>query len=1145
MAENYYKIFGDRPQPPALGDKVEDKGATLTGSGSDPTHHIVLTDGERNIGFVITDQVGDRDERTFRRFPFTDPQQPYVTEKQDNFGGGFGQPTFEQNRSQYWRSKGVDTTKDVLVLAPSFHYAEGAFRQAEQYLAYDSFRWEELKGTYMKIAMPFTPSQDWAATTYVKLFVQKMNESSTLRIQLATNAAGVPDAVLKTADFAASTFTEPDGQWLRFSVPHTYGWASGTVFWIILTTTGSAGGYYNIGCRNSSAQGKYWDGDSWETGPDFYYRIEGATDPFTAKFFNYKQQLYAFLQYVANKASTLWMNGWRGVCDVGAVSRLTDATQNWSASGTPVTGEEVVQIIAGPASGALEDKRGVAAGFDNYVTMDNDWIFAHTTEDEYVMTNSDLWTAIPDTGSYLSGRVTDVGVADTVLYICRGNNRKVSIYRGYNNAGVWTSEFGERDAKAQFVRMVNDPISGDLIWFGYNQRDVGQYKPYVWQAEPLPFGMAGQSMAQLGYHAAAGVEKWVASSGHVTIVDNGRKSTVITVYVGKVDGVEVSAGGSGYTLNDILTLQDTGSSKTATVKVDGVDAGEVTSVTQDGQAVGFDYSTGVKATTGGTGTGCTINVTAVTGFSTGQIAYMDLKDADEAAETYDIRYMTKLETGMYYRMVTPSIQTLAAGTIKVQLDNTAGASSPFAQLTVPDLQKGSQTTVGSGWYGQGPSTKSIALSLETTDGAQSLTSIGLEVMAQQAYSFKLYCVGGWVAYRDKKEVVVGQVDGDNITGLEAWGDPETAWVFTEAGFGQLKNNKFLPVPNREIKTARNSNNGIGHDVHDIYLMFTWKGRLQRYFRQNIEDLGPDFPKEMVDIAGQVVDVKTYPGRVYVAVDGGRNAKSMILCYKGGAWHEVFTSFSGERITALFIQSIEGKCDKLWASVGSDLMWFPIVLDSASLPANSGYTYTPVGYLDTSWVYTSSPELDKVFRSVLATVDRATDTDLDVDIYYKIDNEDNSWIHLSSVAQKSASTAEYLLTTLATVSSIVRGNRIRLRIALTTKDMTKSPVVRSIQHRMYRMPEVKFSYTWLSKISTLSINLRGDEENPIGALATVQAAFDLLDRWAESLQVLQVKSDIAAIDDKIVVIEPIPSQLLLMVHDEKIQEQSIQMAANDL
>ena len=154
----------------------------------------------------------------------------------------------------------------------------------------------------------------------------------------------------------------------------------------------------------------------------------------------------------------------------------------------------------------------------------------------------------------------------------------------------------------------------------------------------------------------------------------------------------------------------------------------------------------------------------------------------------------------------------------------------------------------------------------------------------------------------------------------------------------------MPLPQRELKVARHPNNGKGIEVSDVYLMFTWRGRLQRYFRQNLEDLGPDFPYELGELAGDIVDIITYPGRLYVAVDGGDQGKSMVLCHKGGGWHEVFTSFDGERIRGLHIQAIPGKEDRLWWGCGSDMMYTTITLNPAELPSNSTYKFRGTGSL---------------------------------------------------------------------------------------------------------------------------------------------------------------------------------------------------------
>lgn len=76
---------------------------------------------------------------------------------------------------------------------------------------------------------------------------------------------------------------------------------------------------------------------------------------------------------------------------------------------------------------------------------------------------------------------------------------------------------------------------------------------------------------------------------------------------GAVTVATVNAGGSGYTLNDVITIS--GGVKNATVRVSSVNVGVVTGVEIVSSGAGYTTGTGV-ATTGGTGTLLTLNITA-------------------------------------------------------------------------------------------------------------------------------------------------------------------------------------------------------------------------------------------------------------------------------------------------------------------------------------------------------------------------------------------------------------------------------------------------------------------------------------------------------------------------------------------------------
>lgn len=1127
----------------------------LTGTGADPTHHIILGDGTTELGFVITDQGGDLDEKTFRRFPFATPNDPYVTEKQASFGGGFGQRDFEEDRTKYWLSNGVDTTKEKLVLGPHFQHAVGAWEEANQFLKHSDgvFSWTKLLTTESYLSMLFTTTEAWGTgPEYLKFWIRKTGTPSDLTVGYwSDDGSDAPNAVIGGDTITAAEVVGEHGQWYRATLSQV-GLADATKYHVVFSSpSADASNYWEIGGNGTRVAGKKSsDGSTWaNSSEDYFYRLTGADSvDHIAKFYEYKGQLYFVSTHEDGSSSGLWMNGWRGACDAnaGAYNHLKDATQTGWAS---LTGDEVAKIVAGPGSGEWADWRNVSSGASGYAVVSPNWLTVHSVYDDYVITNSDNFYKIDAGSTFNQGRVTDLTIANGIVFMCRGQGRQMAAHREYNKDGAWVNDANGANgdnwkllnARADWAHPVYDQASGqDSLWLGFNSRAAGEYRPKVSQFNPKGWEELNLMTQYMPRHNALVTDSghWTSSDADVAVGAVNQHIVYLHVTCSKVLTLSVTAGGTGYTVGDTLTLVDSGSSGTATCTVASISGGggtgPVTGVSAPVVA-GYDYTLGVKATTGGTGADCTLEITALDGFTTGQLAYRNLYDEDGTALNLDWRNMDRMHIGTGYKLVTAGgAQILTNGDVELQIDDDANCLSPFATIDIAGITPG----------GTGAESVTTGISLGSYEGADSISSLGMNLSVAQNKSFILYLGADWWVGYKYEPIDVGLVDGDNLTGLQNFGEPETLWVFTEAGLGYIQNNRFMPVPIRELKVARHPNNGLGNEVHDVYLMFTWKGRLQRYFRQNLEDLGPEFPKDMADIAGDIVSVVTYPGRMYVAVDGGTGGKSLILCHKGGAWHEVYTSFSGERIRELYIQSIPGKSDKLWASVGTSVIWFPITLDSAELPANSDYRYRPNGYLETSWIYTSSMELNKLFRSIIMVRNAANDSDLTTTVFYKIDDEDAAWTKITDIDSLNASAKEYNFSNGAAGAS-VQGNRLRVRIELSTAVTTKTPVVRSIQTRIYRLPEIRYSWSWLAKASSISINLRGDEERPLGVPLTVAAALVQLDTWAANMSQLVAETGIAAFNGRTVLCEPIPYQLLTIVNDEGIEEDVIQVSVNDI
>lgn len=123
--------------------------------------------------------------------------------------------------------------------------------------------------------------------------------------------------------------------------------------------------------------------------------------------------------------------------------------------------------------------------------------------------------------------------------------------------------------------------------------------------------------------------------------DYGDATPVINLSTtGEISEAKIKVAGTGYTALDVLTVAGgTG----GTVRVDTVSIlGAVTAITI--LTVGSAYESEVKATTGGTGTGCTLDITALTGIiigtpaTTGQFTVAMSAAITAALDFSDIKY---------------------------------------------------------------------------------------------------------------------------------------------------------------------------------------------------------------------------------------------------------------------------------------------------------------------------------------------------------------------------------------------------------------------------------------------------------------------------------------------------------------------------
>ena len=228
------------------------------------------------------------------------------------------------------------------------------------------------------------------------------------------------------------------------------------------------------------------------------------------------------------------------------------------------------------------------------------------------------WTTISNTEGY---RALDVdGNATNEYYYSEWNKATYTINQFYERMKWLTkrpiTEASCADIGSDFV-VGNATINGQAQSFAVGANAM--YLTRVFAQLKKTGAPTGNIVAKLYLHSGA----YGTSS-----VPLGPMATVASA---------PTAGGTGYTVNDVLNVSEgTGGQVTVTT----VSAGVVTAVSLTTAGTGYTTGTG-KATTGGTGTGCTISITALVARATS--VNIDVSKLTTAYQTIEFGFDTQFK----------------------------------------------------------------------------------------------------------------------------------------------------------------------------------------------------------------------------------------------------------------------------------------------------------------------------------------------------------------------------------------------------------------------------------------------------------------------------------------------------------------------
>ncbi len=348
-------------------------------------------------------------------------------------------------------------------------------------------------------------------------------------VAIYSDSAGSPGSELwaNTVDAAAQ---DTVGQWQVFDPRLDV--TSGTTYWVVVDVAlppNAAETHAVVVGLDSGASGKSSDGGGgWSaaTSAPLFYLTAADVVYKRIHFFKYQQQLYAMPQRADAVASSLLINGDRGVATgTQTTTTLKDTTKTWTVNEWAGC---VLYIVTGTNKA---EWRTIASNTADTLTLSSAWPLAPTTGatgSVYVILGSDKWTAI---SAGLAAACKSVAVCGGVVYFATGDATVMRRMREYNNAGVWTRDWAD-DGTNKAEMLLSAPHHTDATASVYRANNdtstVSVAKKVAWGTN-LTFETAlevGDIETRIMSLARYDNQTWAVKDDSIWALDNGKFAEV-------------------------------------------------------------------------------------------------------------------------------------------------------------------------------------------------------------------------------------------------------------------------------------------------------------------------------------------------------------------------------------------------------------------------------------------------------------------------------------------------------------------------------------------------------------------------------------------------------------------------------------------
>ena len=1014
------------------------------------THHVSLTDGEKTLGLIICDSKGAADPFNISMDPnqrsalrtksgttkYEDLEEPWSATAQDDWSGGRALEDYETDTTRFFDSKRCQTAWQQIYNAPLEYYAKGLKDAISNYPG--SVHWKMIESSNAYATHFSITTSIGIGQLYILLRRRGVPESG-LTVSLCNDDNGVPGSVITQHVYTVDEITDVVSEFRKFTFSEL-SLAAGTYWIMAKADRGELSNCWQIGMKPvEESSTKVYKG-RWGSfyGYDLYYRLSAADTGRMARFFTYKQLTFALTQLPTGEPK-LYVNG-----EIGMYKPTEDAPEpepedpenpddpeSTPEPVTPAVEFDPYKIIDKAKSWTVDQWKGCRVGIINgtgiaetesvwrtvvsndidSLTVDAPWTIEQDESTVYIITDTDTFYEIPQETHGLTGYVTDIIIANDIIFFAQGDRIPIRKMKWAN--GNWMSIADE------YQHYMMPPVDPDAEEEPDPEEDPREL--VLIQNCAMYLQTVRDTNGLMLWRAQNDDDHHQISVSQSAITDWLPEQIVLADLNPEVDD------GNGNMIREADSIIPRGESELFTAGVDFMKPDDV--------SVLYKITAGVI-----TGDGATFSVAFQA--SEDNIIYEDVKTVQ--LETNQEELYAAFTTKRRWR--------------RLHITITAG-SSPVME----------------------------SLKIETVPYDKFVTSM---------------------TFNDSYGKITGLNEYPQMMNTQY----KTLWINREGMIHSISGENVVDTINlEELSTVMEEWNGKSSMVHNVYYYFRWmRGGIQRYYNQQVDAVGPDrdtgLPEER---QGQISDMLAYPGRYFAAIDAV-DGVSCVLLNNNSGWHEIYRApNAGERIRAIGFQAISGtRPDRLWISVGDDIVW--LVMPSNTLKAyyDKEAEYTHESVLVSSWMSIGMVDVIKQWGSMNIMAEHLEADNVYIEADYQID-QDPTWYpmnehYVTSPDQEVKFKANFG----------VSAKRLRYRLRLQTNDKSKTPFVKAVVMKTVIKIGTKYSFGMSCRNVVNDVNLRGEVEtiSPWDRLETLL-------EWANNATALHMEAFTYPFDNKIVFVDP--------------------------